>query len=74
MVRSGKSPPRTSTSSKRLLPSTSDSPLHEGKKPKTFTSPNRFTVIASIDTSCDDSIFDADPVFHDDTVVLPPHP
>jgi hypothetical protein len=57
MIRSGKSLPRTKTSSKRVLSSTSpNSPLHEGKKTKTFTSPNRFAVLASTDT-----VFDAAP-------------
>jgi hypothetical protein len=56
MIRFGKSPHRTFTSSKRVLSSTSpNSPLHEGKKTKTFTSPNRFAVLASIDTN-DDTI------------------
>jgi hypothetical protein len=61
MIRSGKSPPRTLTSSKRVLSSTSPNfPLPEGKKTKTFTSPNRFTVLALIDTN-DDTVFDATP-------------
>lgn len=46
MVRSGKSPPRASTSSKRLLSNSSLSPLHEGKKTKTFSSPNRFAALS----------------------------
>jgi hypothetical protein len=59
MIRSGKSPPCTLTSSKRVLSSTSpNSLLHEGKKTKTFTLPNRFAVLASIDTN-DDIVFDA---------------
>jgi hypothetical protein len=59
MIRSGKSPPRTKTSLKRVLSSTSpNSPLHEGKKTKIFTSPNRFAVLASTDTN-DDTVFDA---------------
>jgi hypothetical protein len=50
------------TSSKRVLSSTSpNSPLHEGKKTKTFTSPNHFAVLASIDTN-DDTVFDAAPL------------
>jgi hypothetical protein len=61
MIRSDKSPPRTPTSSKRVLSSTSpNSPLHEGKKTKTFTSPNFFAVFASIDTN-DDIVFNAAP-------------
>ncbi|KAL4143327.1 hypothetical protein QTP88_005669 [Uroleucon formosanum] len=69
MIRSGKSPPRTPTSSKRMLSSTSNSPLHERKKTKTFISPNRFAVLASDD----DSVFDAAPSFRDGTVVSSPH-
>jgi len=64
-----KSPPRTPTSEKRILSrSSSNSPLHEEKKTKTFTSPNRFAVLASIDTN-DDSVFDAVPPSHEVTAV-----
>jgi len=69
MVRSGKSPPRTPTSSKRILSNTSSkSPLHEGKNTKTLTSPNRFAVLTSIDTN-NDSGFDASPPYREVTVV-----
>jgi hypothetical protein len=61
VIRSGKSPPHTPTLSKRVLSSTfKNSPLHEGKKIKTLSSPNRFAVLASIDTN-DDTVFDAVP-------------
>jgi hypothetical protein len=69
MVRSDKIPPRTPTSSKIILFSSSpNSPLHKGKKTKTFTSPNRFAALASVDTN-DDSVFDAVPPSHEVTVV-----
>jgi hypothetical protein len=68
MIRSGKIPPRTPTSSKRVLSSTSpNSSLHERKNTKTFTSPNRFAVLASIDTN-DDTVFDAAPPSYEITV------
>jgi hypothetical protein len=61
MIHSGKNPSRTPTSSKRVLSSTSpNSSLHKGKKTKTFTSPNRFAVLVSIDIN-DDTVFDAAP-------------
>ncbi|KAL4091827.1 hypothetical protein QTP88_026449 [Uroleucon formosanum] len=55
-----------------MLSSTSNSPLHEGKKTKTFISPNRFAVLAS-DVTGDDPVFDTAPSFRDDTVVSSPH-
>jgi hypothetical protein len=61
MIRSGKSLPRTPTSSKIILSSTLPNfPLHGGKKTKTFTSPNRFAVLASLDIN-NDTVFDAAP-------------
>ncbi|XP_025410246.1 uncharacterized protein LOC112683422 [Sipha flava] len=69
MVRSVKSPPRASTSSKRILSNSSLSPLYEGKKTKTFTSPNGYAVFSTVDIS-DDTVFDAAPSpSRDDTVV-----
>jgi hypothetical protein len=58
-----------SRSSKVILIRTSNSPLQEGKNTKTFVLPNCFVVLASIDPS-DDSVFDAIPQLHDNTVVL----
>ncbi|KAL4149613.1 hypothetical protein QTP88_003516 [Uroleucon formosanum] len=55
-----------------MLSSTSNSRLHEGKKTKTFISPNRFAVLAS-DVTGDDPVFDTAPSFRDDTVVSSPH-
>jgi hypothetical protein len=58
MVRFVKSPLHASTSSKRILANSSLSPLHEGKKTKTFTSPNCYAVLTTVDIS-DDTVFDA---------------
>ncbi|KAL4120678.1 hypothetical protein QTP88_013326 [Uroleucon formosanum] len=55
-----------------MLSSTLNSPLHEGKKTKTFISPNRFAVLAS-DVTGDDPVFDTAPSFRDDTIVSSPH-
>ncbi|KAL4113073.1 hypothetical protein QTP88_016764 [Uroleucon formosanum] len=55
-----------------MLSSTSNSPLHEGKKTKTFISPNHFAVLAS-DVTGDDPVFDTASSFRDDTVVSSPH-
>ncbi|KAL4119870.1 hypothetical protein QTP88_012632 [Uroleucon formosanum] len=55
-----------------MLSSTSNSPLHEGKKTKTFISPNRFAILVS-DVTSDDPVFDTAPSFRDDTVVSSPH-
>jgi hypothetical protein len=58
MVRSIKSWPRTPISVKRIISNSSISPLHSGKKTKSFTSPNHFTVLSSNDIS-DDTVLDA---------------